>query len=500
MLQQIGTYLQKQFSLDTRALSWMRICLGLVLMADWIIRLNSLTAHYTNAGVLPQDILFNYQWKEGYYSLFVFSDSLGWQYFLFFMAILFSFFFTIGYFTRFSNLIVWILICSVHARNPFILQGGDELLRLTLFWALFLPLDRKYSVDALHKKENAGDTGVFSMAGFGFMFLVFGVYFFSVLQKTSSEWHSQGTAIYYALSLDQMVLPLGKVLLNQPGLCKVLTHVVFYTELLAPILFFIPWKNQFFRTAAIILLIVMHFGISFTLFVGLFFLIGISTLVGMLPASFIDWKLSKLPAFLKKIRPDLFFARYLPAFNTIRNVYAGIIRKISNFYSITILSFSLLFVICVCIIWNLGNIPGTGLTVTGPFRTMAFFLRLEENWGMFSPGVFKDDGWFVLEGTEYVTNNKVDLYRNKTSVSYEKPENVLSEIEDDRWRKFGENYIMVSYSYMRPAWCNYMLKKWNSEHSKNRIRSLQVIYMKETTLPNYQKPKVTKEVLCTCNE
>jgi hypothetical protein len=502
MLRPIGTYLQKELSLDIRALSWMRICLGLVLIADWIIRLQSTAAHYTNNGVLPQQILFDYQWKDGFYSLFVLSDSIAWQYFLFSAAILFSFFFTIGYFTRLSNLVVWILLCSVHARNPFVLQAGDELFRIALFWGLFLPLGKMYSVDAIHKKnirEQQADTTVFNVQSIGLMILVFGVYFFSALQKTSPEWRSEGTAIYYALSLDQMALPLGKILLNYPGLCKVLTHFVFYTEIIAPLLFFIPYKNNTFRTIGILLLVLLHVGIASTLFVGLFFCIGISTLLALLPSPAVNWIIKRTPSFLKRIHLAAWCSRLLPSFAGIQNAVSNWKLRMTSFYTQTILQFSLLFILCVCLIWNLGNLH-TGLTVTGPFRTLTYFLRIDQNWGMFSPGVFKDDGWFILEAEENSTNRKIDLYRNGEQVSYHKPAYVLKDIPDDRWRKYGENYIMVDYVYIRPAYCRYVIRKWNREHPQIPVHSLQVIYMKETTPPPREEAKVTREVLCTCND
>lgn len=406
-------------------------------------------------------------------------------------------FFTLGYFTRFSNLVVWILLCSIHARNPFILQGGDELLRIALFWSLFLPLGKKYSVDSKQLVEEEKSLNVFSAGSIGFMILVFSVYFFSAILKTSTEWRSEGTAIYYALSLDQMTLPLGKVLLQFPLLCKVLTHFVYWTEVLAPCLFFIPYKNNLFRTIGIILLIAMHFGIGMTLFVGLFFLIGISTLIGMLPSSTVDKLLVKIPIGLKKGRVLSFSAKVLPDISSVRSVYAKVIQSLTNFYTETLLTFTLIFIMCVCIIWNLGNITGTGLTVSGPFKRMAYFLRIDQNWGMFSPGVFKDDGWFILEGTT-PEKRKIDIYKGGITSSAKKPENILKYIKDDRWRKYEENYIMIDNTYIRSYYCRYLISNWNRKYADNTIDSLHIIYMKERTLPDYKTSVATREVLCSC--
>jgi hypothetical protein len=35
-------------------------------------------------------------------------------------------------------------------RNPYILSGGDVLLRVVVFWAMFLPLGDRYSLDAYY--------------------------------------------------------------------------------------------------------------------------------------------------------------------------------------------------------------------------------------------------------------------------------------------------------------------------------------------------------------
>ncbi len=495
MLEKIHQYCIKQFSLDTRALSLMRICLGMILLADWIIRLNSLTAHYTNEGLMPTELLYAHNWKPGYYSLFLISDSIYWQYTLFITAIIFSFFFLIGYFTRFATFILWILIISIHVRNPYVLQGGDELLRISLFWCLFLPLGNHYSVDKL-QSDKIDEKKIFSVASIGFMLLIFSVYFFSALLKTSDEWRTEGSALYYALSLDQMALPLGKVLLNYPTLMKYITLSVFYLEIIAPLLFFIPIYNKYFRTIGVISLILLHIGIGSTLLVGLFFLIGITTLIALFPSEAIDWKAKRFPRVLLRLNPIPFLNNLFPSFKSIRNMGNKLKMYLSNFYTQTLLNFSLLFIICICIIWNIGNIKGSGLTVSAPFKAVTYSLGLHQDWGMFAPRVFKDDGWYVLDA--HTSNNKqIDIYKEGKETTFEKPESVMKYIKGDRWRKYEENFLMIDYEYIRPYYCKYALKQWNETHSE-KIDSLSIIYMKERTLPNYQKVIPTKEILCNC--
>lgn len=495
MLEKIHQYCIKQFSLDTRALSLMRICLGMVLIADWIFRFNNLTAHYSNDGLMPAELVYTHNWKPGYYSLFLLSDSIYWQYTLFIAAIIFSFFLLIGYFTRFATFVLWILIISVHVRNPYVLQGGDELLRISLFWCLFLPLSNHYSVDKLQGNKT-DEKKIFSAASIGFILLVFSVYFFSALLKTSKEWRTDGTALYYALSLDQMALPLGKVLLNYPTLLKYITLSVFYLEIIAPLLFFFPIYNKYFRTVGVIALILLHIGIGSTLLVGLFFLIGISTLIALFPGEAIDWKAKKFPKVLLKLNPIPFLNQLLPSFTSLRTLGDKLMNSFSNFYTQTLLTFSLVFLICLCIIWNIGNIKGSGLTVSAPFKAVTYSLGLHQDWGMFAPRVFKDDGWYVLDA-HTIDNKQIDIYKEGEPTSLEKPESVMKYIKGDRWRKYEENFLMIDYEYIRPYYCKYALKQWNETHSE-KIDSLSIVYMKERTLPNYQKIIPVKEVLCNC--
>jgi len=88
---------------------------------------------------------------------------------------------------------------------------------------------------------------------------------------------------------------------------------------------------------------------------------------------------------------------------------------------------------------------------------------------MFSPSILKDDGWFVYSGLNYKLKY-IDIKHETDSVSFEKPNVVVTEFESDRWRKFQENYISNNNNYMRPYYCKYLLNKWNKKHPKNKIK------------------------------
>jgi hypothetical protein len=117
---------------------------------------------------------------------------------------------------------------------------------------------------------------------------------------------------------------------------------------------------------------------------------------------------------------------------------------------------------------------------------------------MFAPTVFKDDGWYILEGTA-AKGRQIDLNRAGAPVTYAKPASVVALFKNDRWRKYSENYLFVNNEWMRPYYCNYLLRIWNESPHHPSVRHLSVVYMKEVSLPNYKLANPTREVLCNCD-
>jgi hypothetical protein len=477
--------LKHLYGLDVRALSLMRIALSLILLVDLCIRANSLTAFYTETGVVPFNPIERSFWNPGYFSLFEFADTYAFALTMFIITGIVYLFLLAGYKTKVFSILAWFLLTSLQNRNTLVLQSGDDLLRLVLFWGIFMPWGNFYSIDSkkisllrgTEKKKT-----ILTIATVGYVILLFSIYFFTGLLKESPEWNSEGTAIYYALSLDQMTWPLGKVLLAYPEVLKYLTIFIRWFEMLIPFLLFVPFKNARFRLIFIFCIAALHLSISLTLFVGLFYLIGITTSIGLLPSYVMDWFDKKIKRKqLSETRIDTSFFKKITA-----NYYFNVVKN----------SF-LFFCIALCMLWNISTVNGSGLTVANGFFQFGYSLRFNQNWGMFAPTVFKDDGWYIMEGSAK-NSLKIDINRKGAKVDYTKPTSVLAYIKNDRWRKFYENYVFASNAFIRPYMCTYMIHDWNKNHADAKIDSLKIIYMKEfSVLPN-QKQTVTKEVLCTC--
>ncbi len=275
-------------SLDLRALAFFRILLGILILVDLLIRSKHLEMFYTNFGVLPINQLYEKTSILSTFSLHIASDSLAFQIFMFILAAVFAFCLIAGYKTTLMTLLSWILLVSLQNRNPTILQGGDVVFRMMLFFAIFLPLGARYSLDSLKKDRYIISNKHSNLATFSFILQIVFVYFFSALLKEGAEWRSEFTSIYYTLELDLFVTSFGEFIKQFYELTKILTAFVWHFELLVGILILLPIKNWIFRTVGILGLIGMHLGISSTIDVGLFSAIMIVYLIGLLPTGFID--------------------------------------------------------------------------------------------------------------------------------------------------------------------------------------------------------------------
>ena len=496
--------LRRPFEVDLRALALLRAAVAVVLLLDIIIRSTDLKAHYANLGVVPLPLLQQQIWNPYQFSLHASSGLWQVQAVLFLVAAAAAITLLLGYHTRLVTAISWVLLVSVQNRNPLILQGGDDLLRMLLFWGFFLPWGRVYSWDA-RRKPLPETFRYHSAATVAYVVQLALVYWCTALLKSSPEWRQEGTALYYALSLDQVLLPGGRLLYPYPGLMRVLTWITIGIELLLPFVLFIPWRVWWWRLLFVGVLWGFHLGISVTLFVGLFFLINMASVLGLLPAQAMNWLERRLlPRALQLGRRVAARFQHLPArlaswqpgvrlrIETTLELPGGLWRLLWSAREGLVLG--LLAYVCW---WNLDSIAKPAWKMREPLRWLGFLLRIDQHWGMFAPSVFKDDGWYILDGTT-AKGRHLDLNRGGAPVTYAKPPSVAALFRNDRWRKYSENYLFIQNEYMRPYYCNYLLRIWQEKYGQPPLRRLDVVYMKEVSLPNYRVAGPTREVLCSC--
>ncbi|MEM6351251.1 MAG: HTTM domain-containing protein [Cyanobacteria bacterium P01_D01_bin.14] len=278
--------LESRYGLDLRSLALLRVGLALVLLVDTLRRFPDIGPLYSDQGVLPRSYLSNL-WERGYWSLHGLSGSAVVQGGLFAIALFFALQMLVGYRTRIAVIASWVLLVSVHNRNPLLTFAADDVFRAVLFWAMFLPLGARYSIDwALNTSAKPQPRRIFTGAVVALTVQQCFIYMFSaVFKTTSADWWPDGSAVYYSLSFDQYATPLGSFLLNLGPLLAVFTFVTLVLEWLGPLLLWSPIRTNQCRTLAVMVFIGLHLGFGATLRIGIFPVLSAVTWLAFIPTS-----------------------------------------------------------------------------------------------------------------------------------------------------------------------------------------------------------------------
>src|SRR5918995_290826 len=276
------------FGADLRSLAVFRIVLALLVLADLAIRATDLYQHYADAGVLPRTVLVEEVLSPWVFSLNLMNGGAFFQALLFSVAALAALGMLVGYRTRLMTFVVWVLLLSIQLRNPLINGSESVLLRMLVFWGMLLPLGAYWSVDRLRSALPRPSPAFLSLATFGLFMQIAFVYWFTAALKSGPEWRVDYTALYYALSLDQLATPMGHFLLNFPGLLQVLTFGTLALEAFGPLLLFCPFFTGPVRTGTALAFMSLHFGIWLTMDIGIFPWVSAFCMVCFFPPWFWD--------------------------------------------------------------------------------------------------------------------------------------------------------------------------------------------------------------------
>src|SRR5918995_563529 len=289
------------FGADLRSLATFRIVLALLVLADLANRATDISAHYTDAGIMPRTVLVEQLLSPWAFSLHLMNGGRLFQALLFGVAALAAFGMLVGYRTRLMTFVVWVLLLSIQVRNPLLNGSESPMLRMLFFWGMFLPLGAYWSVDRARSALPRPSPRFLSLATFGLFLQIAFVYWFTAALKSGPEWRTDYTALYYALSLDQLATPIGHLLLDFPSLLQVLTFGTFLLEALGPLLLFCPFFTGPVRTGAALAFMSFHFGIWLTMDIGIFPWISAFCMVCFFPTWFWDRASTLRSALLRRI-------------------------------------------------------------------------------------------------------------------------------------------------------------------------------------------------------
>jgi len=282
--------LPELFGIDLRTLALFRVVLAGVTAFDLLRRLADVRAFYTDFGVMPRAWLAQTgdPWRL---SLHLANGETWFQAAAIAAQAVLALMVLVGHRTRIAAVLTFVLLGSLHNRNPMILTGGDSLLMGLWFWALFLPIHARWSMDAALSTRPPPERSLhLSWASAALTLQVLSACFFGAALKTGADWWPDGTAAWYALSLDRYATPLGVWLRDAlPWALAPLTGYVFFLGWLGPILALSPWLTRPLRFAVMLLLMAMQLGLLLCLDLGHFPWASFAALTVLLGGWWWDW-------------------------------------------------------------------------------------------------------------------------------------------------------------------------------------------------------------------
>ena len=100
------------FGSDLRSLATFRIVIAILALFDLLIRATDLTAHYTDAGVMPRTVLIQQVLDPWQFSFNLMNGGVLFQALLFGVAACAAFSMLVGYRTRLMTFVLWALVLS----------------------------------------------------------------------------------------------------------------------------------------------------------------------------------------------------------------------------------------------------------------------------------------------------------------------------------------------------------------------------------------------------
>ncbi|MBT4867077.1 MAG: HTTM domain-containing protein [Planctomycetaceae bacterium] len=507
--------IRELFGIDVRGLALFRVCLAVLLLLDLAGRVPYITAHYTDAGLVSRDLMMG-RMGRWTLSLYWMNGTPLFVSLMFTVAAVFALMLLVGYRTRLATVVSWALLVSLHYRNPLVASAGDHVMRLLLFWGMFLPLGVCGSVDSRLRNNNAARQvpySVLSMATLGLLLQIVFLYVFSAMLKTSPIWRQEGTAIYYALNLDRMTTSFGRWFLEFPELCRLLTFATLGLEVLVPALAFIPWATRYLRTFVVASFYSFHAGLALTMHLILFPFVCMTAWLVFLPPWFWDKVEATRVGSAASIVWESFIGRVafvVKSFENGSRPPAPIAPHRCSLRLNVVAGLLLLYVLG----WNihsvtkktdhalpkLARMAGLHETATDAISGIGATLGISQGWIMFSPYPPREDGWWVAEAT-LADGSIVDLYRNGSDISWEKPASISGEFPSHRCRKYMMSLWSSRRRYHAPHYARWLRSDWNESHDDDRrVESLRLYYMLEYTQPPGEPPVSAKLLVFRWND
>jgi predicted DCC family thiol-disulfide oxidoreductase YuxK len=273
---------------DGRSLALGRVVLAAVLMVDVLRRIRWLRDFYSNEGLLPNHTVLWQPFQPRAFSFFLMASHPEESAVGFVIAFCCFSCLLVGFRTRLFHVLSFVMTTSLHSRILFAENGGAVALGAVVFWTAFLPLGRRFSVDALlsslrarpdetprdlapSRRPVADARPIVSLAVLALLLQLGVIYAFNYVHKSGMTWRT-GTAVHYVLEQERIVTWIGLWARHHLPFAATLglTYGTLVIEASAPFLILSPFFRPLCRALAIGLLTALHGGIGLMVNLGIF--------------------------------------------------------------------------------------------------------------------------------------------------------------------------------------------------------------------------------------
>ncbi|HMJ11878.1 MAG TPA: HTTM domain-containing protein, partial [Polyangiaceae bacterium] len=287
--QSIGAVLRDRYlTVDLRWLGIFRVLLGSLLCVEVLRRWYYARAFYTNDGILPNHFSLFRPMGRNVFSIYHAASTLGEVSVAFALTLLVFVCFTLGFKTKLMHVLSAVCITSLNARNLFVENGGTVVVNVLTVWALFLPLGRRFSIDALfaslrtRREETPDDLNArpaalpeanrfVSIVVLALILQWSVIYFFNAVHKSGVGWKN-GTALHWFWHQDRIVTALGIYAREHAPLWLIRggTYATLVVEHVLAFILLIPFWQTWTRRIALLFALGLHGGIALSSRLGPF--------------------------------------------------------------------------------------------------------------------------------------------------------------------------------------------------------------------------------------
>lgn len=467
MVPGVSTDIRSRVGIDARALAVFRMGVGLLLFVDLCLRVRDLRVFYTDSGVFPRTVHAELFPRFSELSVHALSGSIFWQAGLFVLAGVLAGLLIVGYRTRGVAAASWVLLASLQMRNYHVLNGGDTVLLVLLFIGLFLPLGRRWSLDALCRERT--DDGSFPsspVCGFGtaaILSQVVLIYVTNAVFKLRGETWLAGEAVPQVFEVERFTVLLGPAVADASTLL-VAGNWLWLTMLVgAPLLFV---TTGWIRAILVGAYVVAHLGMALTMELGLFpgsMVVGLVLFVPPVVWDRLETPLGpaedRLTALLNE-RPEI-MAMIRPAVSLTPASLRRVGRRVLPIATGTIL--------IVGLVWQAAAIGVVPMPDDGPVDPE------DHSWKLFAPEPPGTDGWYAAPAT-LESGATVDLYPH-AEAGFDRPPDIADTYPNTRWRKF---LFEVRYGGDRlvESFAGYLCDRGHDRYGE-AVESIEVYFIEE---------------------